>query len=263
MANFSVSSPSRYHISGPPAAQPYSLPPSSGIALGEGLAFGLFGGSLLAAPVALRVNASAHEAAMVWLAALGLYGMLLGVLTATVRVARPLPRRTPALLIGLGFAIGPLAQLGTLLVQHTHHRPLGAATYAVLSAIICLVAWAAANQALVSVHSTFKRRVNFGWAIMLVGAAISFVLSAGSILAFIRRFGQAPMLSSLLLDGLFGMTLAILGGFARFPSGLERKARVLGPLAFGACVTAFAVAMQSPHTGPTLARASMLWAWLH
>lgn len=260
MTNFSVSPPSRYQISGSPT-QHYALPPSSGIALGEGLLFGLVGGSLLAVPVALRVSAGTRETAMVWLAALGLYGMLLGVLTACVRVARPLPRRTPALLIGVGFAIGPLAQLGTLLVQHTHHRPLGAATYAVASAIICLVAWAVANQALVSVHSTFKRRVNFGWTVMGIGAAVSLALSAGSMLAFIRRFGQAPMLSSLLLDGLFGMTLAVFGGFARFPGVLERRARILGPLAFFGCVLAFAVAMQSLHTGPTLARASMLWAW--
>jgi len=262
MSNFSVSpSPSRFRIVGL-TAQRYALPPSSGVAFGEGLLFGLPGGGVLALPVALRVSGGFHDGALVWLAALGLYGMLLGVLAAALRVSRPLPRRTPALLWGLGFAFGPLAQLGGILAKHTHHRPLGAATYTFMAAMVIVVAWALATRALVSVHSSFKRRKRFGWAIIIGASSVSLGLAALPVLGFLRNFQATPLLSSLVLDGLLGIALGMFGGFARFPTKLESSARTSGPMAFGVCALTFAVAMQSPHTGPAFAASSVLWAWL-
>lgn len=262
MTHFSVSpNPSRYRIVGL-TAQRYALPPSSGVAFGEGLLFGLPGGGLLALPVALRVTGGLHQAFLVWLAALGLYGMLLGVLAAAMRVARPLPRRSPALLLGLGFSLGPLAQFGTLLARQTHHRPLGAATFAVAAGMLVVVAWALAATALVSVHSSFKRRKQFGWALIIGGSLISVLGGALPFLAFVRNFSQAPLLSSLVIDGLLGMALSVFGGFARFPTKLEGTARTTGPMAFGICALTFAVAMQSPLTGPAFGAASLLWSWL-
>ncbi len=262
MSNFSVSpNPSRYRIVGL-TAQRYALPPSSGVAFGEGLLFGLPGGGLLALPVALRVSGGFHQALLVWLAALGLYGMLLGIVSAAMRVSRPLPRRSPALLLGFGFAFGPLAQFGTLLSKTTHHRPLGAATYAVIAGMLIVVAWALATRALVSIHSSFKSRKQFGWVIILGAGAMSLCLGAQPIYGFLRDFSATPLLSSLLMDGLLGMALAVFGGFARFPTKLEGSARTSGPMAFGVCALTFAVAMQSPTTGPAFAANSVLWAWL-
>lgn len=262
MANFSVSpNTSRYRITGSTVAR-YSLPPSSGVALGEGLLFGLPGGALLALPVALRSGASFERAGLVWLAALGLYGMLLSVLAAALRVARPMPRRTPALLLGLLMAVGPLALLGMMLARHTHHRPLGAATYSVVAALIVSMTWAISNQALLSLHSPLSHRRNFGWFLIVFCGVISLGMGALPILGFLQGFGKAPLLSSIVIDGLFGVALTMFGGFARFPHKLEANARVLGTLAFGVCVAAFAIAMQSPETGPALARACALWAWL-
>lgn len=262
MTHFSVSpNPSRYRIVGL-TAQRYALPPSSGVAFGEGLLFGLPGGGLLGLPVALRVTSNLNDAFLVWLAALGLYGMLLGVLSAALRVARPLPRRSPALLIGFGFAFGPLCQLGTILVKQTHHRPLGAATYAVAAAMVIIVTWALATTALVSVHSTYKRRRQFGWLLVVGGSLTSLALGAVPLVGFFRNFGQSPLLTSLVIDGLLGMALGVFGGFARFPAKLESTARTTGPMAFGVCALTFAVAMQSPHTGPAFAASSLLWSWL-
>lgn len=262
MTNFSVSpNTSRYRITSV-TAQRYSLPPSSGIALGEGFLFGLPGGALLALPVALRSGVNMEQAWYVWLAATGLYGMLLSVLAAALRVARPMPRRTPALLLGLALALGPLSMFGMLLAKHTHHRPLGAATYSVVAAMIVCVTWAVANQALVSMHSPLALRRNFGWFLIVFFGFISLGLGALPLSGFLRRFGQTPLLSSFVIDGLFGMALAMFGGFARYPHKLEANARVLGPIAFGACLAAFTVAMQSPHTGPALSRVCALWAWL-
>jgi hypothetical protein len=262
MSNFTVSpSPGRFRIVGA-TTQRYALPPSSGVAFGEGLLFGLPGGALLALPVALRVNADFQQAATVWLAALGLYGMLLGVVAAGLRLARPLPRRTPALLMGFGFALGPLSLLGTVLAAHTHHRPLGAATFAMLAAAVLTVCWAIAASALVSVHSSFPRRRHFGWTLVGGGALVSLATGALPLLGFIRDFGHAPLLSSLAIDGPMGMALAVLGGFARFPTKFEGSARTSGPMAFGVCALTFAVAMQRPEAAKAFAQVSLLWAWL-
>ena len=261
MANFSVSpNPARYRIVGL-TAQRYALPPSSGVAFGEGLLFGLPGGGLLAIPVALRVSGGLLQTLLVWLAATGLYGMVLGLLAAALRVSRPLPRRTPALLLGLGFSLGPLAALGTLLAKHTHHRPLGAATYAALSVVVVIVMWAIAARAHVSVHSSFKRRKVFGWLLIAGAGLASLLLAALPVYGLLRYFESSPLLSSLVIDGLLGLALAVLGGFARFPSRLEGSARTTGPMAFGVCALTFAVAMQSPYTGPAFGTASVLWAW--
>jgi hypothetical protein len=262
MSNFSVSpNPSRYRIGGLDTQQ-YALPPSSAVGLGEGLLFGLPGGGILALPVALRVSGGVKEVLLVWLATLGLYGMLLAVLAASLRIARPLPRHTPALLVGLGFALGPLAMFGTLLSKHTHHRPLGAATYAVSAIIIVALAWALAARALVSIHSSFKHRKQFGWALVFGGTLLSLAAGAFPFSEFLQQFGRTPLLSSFVIDGLLGMALSVVGGFARFPNKLEATARSIGPTAFGICALTFAVAMQSPLTGPALAHASALWAWL-
>jgi hypothetical protein len=262
MSNFSVSpNPSRFRIVGL-TAQRYALPPSSGVGFGEGLLFGLPGGGLLALPVALRVAGGFHQAALVWFAALGLYGMLLGVVAAALRVSRPLPRRTPALLLGLGFAFGPLAQFGALLAKHTHHRPLGAATYAVIAGTVILVMWALATRALVSVHSSFKSRKRFGWTLIVGASVLSLSLGALPSFGFLTHVRATPLLSSLIMDGLLGMALAVFGGFARFPTKLEGSARTSGPMAFGVCALTFAVAMQSPQTGPAFTASSVLWAWL-
>jgi hypothetical protein len=262
MTNFSVSpNPSRYRIVGLPE-QRYALPPTSGVAFGEGLLFGLPGGALLALPVAFRVSSGLDRALLVWFAALGLHGMILGIFSAGLRVARPLPRRTPALLLGLGFSLGPLAALGTVLAKHTHHRPLGAATFAVAAGCVVIVAWALAARALSSVHSPFKHRKQFGWGLVALGAFASLAAGVGPVLGFLRHFGDAPLLSSLVIDGLLGMALAVLGGFARFPTKVEATARTTGPLAFGVCAVIFAIAMQSPHAGPAFASASLLWALL-
>lgn len=262
MAKFEVSqTPGRYRIVGM-QAQRYALPPTSGAAFAEGLLFGLPGGAVLALPVALRSNASLSQALLVWLGATGLYGMLLGAIASALRVARPLPRRSPALLIGFGFALGPLSLLGSLLHARTHHRPLGAATYAVLSAFVVAFAWAFASRAHQSLRSPDAGQQRYGKALLGLGGALSLACLAPSWLSWMTHFGHIRLMSSGIIDGLLGMALGILGGFARYPSKLESTARTSGPLAFGVCALSFAVALQSPAISLALGRASLLWAWL-
>ena len=262
MGNFQVSQPqSRYRIVGL-TAQRYALPPSSGVAFAEGLLFGLPGGAILAIPVALRTDGNPQQALMIWLGAAGLYGMLIGLISAALRVARPLPRRSPALLIGFGFALGPLAWLGAILHSTTHHRPLGAATYAVLSAIIVGFAWAYAARVHLSLRSPYPTRRRYGQVLLGLGTCVSLLCLSPMLLDWVRHFGELRLLSSAVVDGLLGTALAMLGGFARFPSKLESTARTSGPMAFGVCALGFAVAIQGPAISAMLARSSLLWAWL-
>ncbi|MGC4070677.1 MAG: hypothetical protein QM784_39600 [Polyangiaceae bacterium] len=262
MSNFTVSqNPSRYHIVGL-KTQRYALPPSSGVAFAEGLLFGLPGGALLALPVALRSTANWDRAAFVWMGAAGLYGMLLGILAAAIRVARPLPRRSPALPLGLGFALGPLALLGTLLHGHTHHRPLGAATYAVMSGIVVALSWAFAARVLTNLRSPYPRRRTFGFVLAGVLTLVSLVCLSLPLLSWLRHFGAHKLLSSAIIDGSLGVAVALVGGFARFPVKLESAARTAGPLAFGVCALSLTVALQQVEIAPALARSSLLWAWL-
>lgn len=262
MAKFEVSqTPGRYRIVGM-QAQRYALPPTSGVAFAEGLLFGLPGGAILALPVALRSNTAIGQALLVWLGATGLYGMLLGAIASALRVARPLPRRSPALLIGFGFALGPLSLLGSLLHAKTHHRPLGAATYAGLSAFVVALAWAFASRAHQSLRTPDVSRQRYGKVLLGLGSAFSLACLAPTWLSWMTHFGTLRLLSSGVIDGLLGMALAVLGGFARYPTKLESTARSSGPMAFGVCALAFAVAIQSPAISLALGRSSLLWAWL-
>jgi hypothetical protein len=164
--------------------------------------------------------------------------------------------------VGLGFAIGPLALLGTLLHGHTHHRPLGAATYAVLSGVVVVLCWAFAARVQENLRSPYPRRRTFG---ILLASALTLFSIAGLAMPFVgwlRDFGAHKLLSGAIIDGLFGLALALVGGFARFPEKLEAGARTAGPLAFGVCALTLTVALQQVGIASALARSCLLWAWL-
>jgi hypothetical protein len=189
--------------------------------------------------------------------------MLLGVLSGCLRVARPLPRRSPAFPLGLAFAFGPLALLGSQIYAHTHHRPLGAATFTVIAGIVVAMDWAAASRVWLSVKSPYPKRRRFGYLLGATLAILSLACLFPMALAWANTIGQYPLLSGGVLDGLLGLALVLLGGFARFPQKLESAARTAGPLAFGVCALTFAVALQSPNNNSNLASASLLWAFFH
>jgi len=255
------SGPSRYRIVGM-TAQRHALPPSPAVAFGEGLLFGLPAGVLLAMPIALRLEGSWSNLFLVWLAAVGLHGSLVGLLAGALRVARPLPRLSPALALALLFSVGPFSWLGTMLDKNTHHRPLGAVTFAVLAAGIALLALALALRATVSIRSRQRTRRWLGWALLVGASLVSLSMAASPFLSTFMMLRQEPLYTSVVIDGLLGMALMLVGAFARFPRKLEISAATAGPLALGVCVLLFAVAMKSPLTGPALQRVSALWAWI-
>jgi hypothetical protein len=144
----------------------------------------------------------------------------------------------------------------------THHRPLGAATYAVAAALIVALGWAFASRTWQSLRAPLRRRRNYGYVLLTLGSLSSLVALLPTLWAWLSHFNALGLLSYAVIDGLLGLALAMFGGFARFPKKLESAARTAGPLAFGVCALAFAVALQSPAVAALLRRVSLLWAWL-
>jgi hypothetical protein len=110
----------------------------------RGLCFGTLGAALTAGVAACRVSAGTAA----FLPLLGGAALFFGPTLAGVSAARPLSPLLRALLVGLGLSALPLAKLASLLKVTTHHRPLGAVTFAVLGLVVCLGAIAVCARVL-------------------------------------------------------------------------------------------------------------------
>jgi hypothetical protein len=113
----------------------------------SGLALGVAAAVLASLPAATRLL-SAGAPVLALLLLIGGAALALGPLVALGRQARPLSRGLLACLVGAGWSLPVLLVLGRLIEQKTHHRPLGAATFAVLALIVVLGASTVAGRAL-------------------------------------------------------------------------------------------------------------------
>jgi hypothetical protein len=138
------------------------LPPTPWVSLAEGLLFGLPAGFLMAVLVALRVSGSLGDVLMVFLGAWGLHGLLVGTAAGILRICRPLPSRSPTFVWAVLLAVLPLARLGMLLAERTHHRPLGATTFALVALVVILGFWACAARAFGMRRSAHRHNRLFG-----------------------------------------------------------------------------------------------------
>lgn len=262
MTPFSVTkSTRRYRIVGL-TSQRTTLPISVWAAWREAGLFGLPAGALLALPVTLRASGPATLSFLVWLCATGLLGMSTTVCAGLVRMGRPLPSAIQMVPLGIMFALGPLAYLGSALHAHTHHRPLGAATFAVLSLLVLLGCFAVAARARATLSSGDPGKRLFGRVLSYGGAFVSLGLGLSGFLSILSSARLHPAYLACILDGLLGVSVCLMGGFLRFSPKLEQIAKLGGPLAMAICVLAFLVALKDPHTSAALAQCSSLWAVL-
>ena len=222
--------------------------------------FGLPSGALLALPAALRVGGPASLSFLVWLAATGLLGLMITLCVGLLRMGRPLPSSVTIVPLGMLYAAGPLAALGSVIHAHTHHRPLGAATFAMLSLGIMLICLALAARTRSTLNSSDPGKHRFGQILLYGGALVSLSLGLRGFLSILSSANSHPAYLALILDGLLGMSVSLIGGFIRYSPRLEQIAKIAGPLAITACVLAFLVAMKYPNTSAALARSLSLWA---
>jgi hypothetical protein len=132
-----------------------SLPspkPQDGPARSSSLGEGLGVATLTAVPLGLALGLVHPDSGrLVGLALAGALALLAGLPGALLRQALPLPLGLRALLWGTLLAMTPLALLGRALAAGTHHRPLGAVTFALLAAGVLFGAWVVMLRLLVPV----------------------------------------------------------------------------------------------------------------
>jgi hypothetical protein len=259
MTPFSVSKSShKYRIVGMTAQRP-ALPLSTVAAWREAALFGLPAGALLALPVTLRSGTSFTGGVSVWLAACGLLGLAVTLSAGLLRAGRPLPSSVTLVPMGLMIALGPIAFLGKLLYANTHHRPLGAATFSMLSLAIILGAMAMGARARRLLNSSNPGKQKFGRILLYGGVAVSLLFGLREFVALLGSAKAHPAYLGALLDGLLGLALSLVGGFSRFPVKFERLAKVAGPLAIVICILLMLVGFKAAGTSAALARSSALW----
>lgn len=263
MTPFSVTqSKRRYRIIGI-KSQRAAVSVSIGAACREAALFGLPSGALLAVPVALRAVGPASLSFLVWLAAMGLLGLAITFCTGVLRVSRPLPSAVTLVPLGLLYAAGPLAFLGRTIHAHTHHRPLGAATFAILSLGMTLLSLAFAGRTQSALNSSDSGKRIFG-RVLLYGCTIaSLGLGLPEFLSLLSVAKTHPAYIASVLDGLLGLCVSLVGGFYRFPPRFEQIAKIAGPLALAICVLALLVGLKFPGTSAALSRSLALWAILN
>ena len=262
MTPFSISKTSRkYRIVGMTSQRP-ALSTSASAAWREAALFGLPAGAVLALPVALRSGGPFYAGFAVWLAAFGLLGLATSLSAGLLRSGRPLPSSVAFVPLGLVVACGPLAFLGKLLHSTTHHRPLGAATYSVLALGITLGSMALAARTRRLLASNNPGKQTFGRILLCTCVIVSVALGLREFVALLASAKTHPAYLAAILDGLLGVSLSLVGGFARFTPRFERIANVAWPLAIAICVLAMMVAFKSTNTSNDLARCLALWALL-
>jgi len=102
------------------------------------LALGAVAAAVVALPAVRRVAAGSASAGFVWLALAGNTALVLGPLLVLARATRRSTAVWRPVFIGVALAAAPVMALGEELKLHTHHRPLGAATFGVLALALVL-----------------------------------------------------------------------------------------------------------------------------
>jgi hypothetical protein len=149
------------------------------------------------------VAAEQAHVALAFLALAGGTALVLGPGLVAARAVRTDTSGFRAVLLGLALAALPLSLLADVLKQSTHHRPLGAATFAVLALAIVLgfvaVTWRLSN--VLASRSLGVRRASFAFVAALALGSVAFVLT---------RTLAAPALVPHVLDGLRALATATL-----------------------------------------------------
>jgi hypothetical protein len=193
----------------------------------QGFCFGALGAALSAAVAATRVPASGTAFFVLF----GGAALLVGPTLAGLASARPLSPALRAALVGLGLAALPLAKLASLLKVATHHRPLGAVTFAALALLLCL-GLIVVSARLLSVSGA--ERSTGG---RFVRAALLAAATAGPLLLLGRATASANLRGGV-FDVALGLGTGALLGLAPYPPSAVRAVELLGvPLWVSAVLT--------------------------
>lgn len=167
------------------------------MSLRSGLSLGVAAAALASLPALIRLLLAGAPALAPVLLVSGA-ALVFGPAVALARSARPFGPGLLACLVGAGASVPVLFVLGGLIEQKTHHRPLGAATFAVLSLIVVLGVSLVAGRAL----SIASSRRTAGIALALAGGL--------TVLMAAQAFTGAGPFRASLLDGAAICSTAVL-----------------------------------------------------
>ena len=194
---------------------------------------GLVTGTLLAVVAALPAALRVRDETSFALAFLGLWGaaaMVLGPCAGFVRRARPLQNAAIPVLLGVLIAVGPVAFLARTLKATTHHRPLGAVTFAIVAGALLLGAVAFLARLVTEARRVPSRsRPLMGLAFLgLVVTALLVTLAFG--LSTLGADSAAAGLRGSVVDALlFGICLWV-AAWVPVPGQILLRSKVAGPV---------------------------------
>jgi len=143
-----------------------------------------------------------------WIAAWGPLALVVGLCAASLRLVEIRSRAVTTLGITAIVAFGPLALFGELLKRATHHRPLGAVTFAVLGAAVLVLA-------MVIIYRLVQAAGEQAWWGVLARAALYAIGVGGALLGgalvVLASSGDSagPLRSGLLDTGLTVVAIAV------------------------------------------------------
>jgi hypothetical protein len=187
------------------------------------LGVGALAGAIVTVPALVRLLGAGIGAGSAALVLAGGSALVLGPLLVLVDRTRGGDARPSSVLAALGLAAWPLARFGSLLEQTTHHRPLGAATFALVALALVLGSLLVAHRVsvLAASGSALGRGLTFA---IYAAAAGSLALVLGAVL---RADGARPHV----LDGMFLVVGGALGWVAlRLPAVVHALSRSGAPL---------------------------------
>ena len=211
-----------------------------------GLLLGVVCAVLVALPGAARTARASEGSTLLlcWLALGGGLGLLLAPAVGAARAARPLPRPAVGLPLGALFASGPLMLLATLIKAKTHHRPLGAATFAMLAAVLLVAAIIVAARLL---SATEGKRPFLAWGSIVILAVVSGAMMARLVQPALGAVGAESGLRAALFDGVLLVVLGAAAVGLKVPDGLRNAARYAAPaLWIGLALASAVVLRRSP-----------------
>ena len=195
------------------------------------LAFAAVSAALCAGIAACRVEQSASAFCVLFGGAALIFGPVLAGLSA----ARPPSFGLRAVLLGLGLAALPLAKLAAMLKAVTHHRPLGAVTFAALALVLCGGAIVVAARLLTLGGPSNGARA------LRVSLLLLAVLGP---LLLLLRAAASPALRGGVVDVTLGLGSAVLLAIVPWPPAARRALdRFAPPLWFGAVLIGVASAL--------------------
>ncbi|HEX6274279.1 MAG TPA: hypothetical protein VFZ53_14660 [Polyangiaceae bacterium] len=201
------------------------------------LGVGALASVIAALPALPRVTAEGTSALVALVLLSGGTALVLGPALVLAAAPRGESQGLRAALYGFALAAAPLAVLANALKSGTNHRPLGAATYAVLALVMILLSVLLAWRLLRFAHAGSTIPSRAVRVLLTVGAL------ASTAFVIVRALG-APNLVPHVLDGLRALATAALGYLLlRLPRTAALLGRAGGPL-WVAVVVAGLVAAQ-------------------